>query len=49
MKTLKFIKDLFVMTILFFTLVILYGFRYNIIDEEIEKIMRRWFNENPKL
>ena len=46
MNTLKFIKDLFVMTILFFTLVILYGLRYNITDEEIEKIKRRYFNGN---
>ena len=45
MNTLKFIKDLFVMTILFFTLVILYGLQYNITDEEIEKIKRKWFNE----
>ena len=45
MNTLKFIKDLFVMTILFFVLVILYGLQYNITDEEIEKIKRKWFNE----
>jgi hypothetical protein len=45
MKTLKLVKDLFITTILFFTLVILYGFRYNITDEEIDKIKRKWFNE----
>lgn len=45
MKTLKLVKDIFITIIIFFVLVLLYGLNYNITDNEIDKIIRKWFNE----